>query len=139
MTGVQTCALPIYEHSSGADHSAKQIRQTQHPEVTEMLDLWISTAMAYGILLTGEILHQKWRVFANLAGVPADERLNLSNGWLDWYKTRNSLKEFKRHGEAASAASVLQFISFTMVPFSFLSYVAPIYSSVCSHTVGYIL
>ena len=94
-----------YEHSSGADHSAKQIRQTQHPEVTEMLDLWISTAMAHGILLTREILHQKWRVFADLAGVPADERLNLSNGWLDWYKTQNGLKEFKRHGKAASAAS----------------------------------
>ena len=44
-----------------------------------MLDLWISTAMAHGILLTGEILRQKWRVFADLSGVPTDERLNLSN------------------------------------------------------------
>ena len=36
--------------------------------------------------------------------MPENERLHLSNGWLDRYKTQNGLKEFKRHGEAASAA-----------------------------------
>ena len=34
---------------------------------------------------------------------------------------------------------LLQFISSTMVPFSFLSYITLIYSLVCSHTIGYIL
>ena len=69
-----------------------------------MLDLWVSKAMAHGIILTREILYQKWRVFADLVGVPENERLHLSNGWLDRYKTWNGLKEFKRHGKVASAA-----------------------------------
>ena len=68
-----------------------------------MLDLWISKAMADKILLTGEVLRQKWRKFADLVGVPDDERLNLSEGWLTRYKTRTGLKNMKRHGEAASA------------------------------------
>ena len=84
-------------------HSAKRVRQTQHPEVTEMLDLWVSKAMADKLLLTGDVLRQKWKKFADLAGVPDDERLSLSEGWLSCFKARNGLKDMKRHGEAASA------------------------------------
>jgi len=68
-----------------------------------MMYLWVSKAMGDGILLTGEVLRQKWNRFADLVGVPEDERLNLSNGWLGRFKGRNGLKEMKRHGEAASA------------------------------------
>ncbi|KIM36654.1 hypothetical protein M413DRAFT_424331 [Hebeloma cylindrosporum] len=56
-----------------------------------------------GILLTGEVLRQKWNTFANLVGIPEDERLKLSDGWLTRFKDRNGLKEMKRHGEAASS------------------------------------
>ena len=59
--------------------------------------------MADRILLTREILWQKWNIFADLAGVPKDDRLKLSNGWLTWFKDRNGLREWKQHGEAASA------------------------------------
>ena len=38
-----------------------------------------------------------------MAGVPQDERLKLSDGWLTSFKKRCGLREFKRHGEAASA------------------------------------
>lgn len=86
---------------SGAQ-TAKHARQTQHPEVTEMMDSWVSKAMLDNILLTGEVLHQKWSRFADMVGVPKDECLNLSDGWLAQFKTRNGLKEFKCHGEAAS-------------------------------------
>jgi hypothetical protein len=68
-----------------------------------MMDLWVSKAMADRILLTEEVLRQKWNVFADLAGVPEDDRLKLSNGWLARFKDRNGLREWKRHGEAASA------------------------------------
>ncbi|KIK75217.1 hypothetical protein PAXRUDRAFT_173446 [Paxillus rubicundulus Ve08.2h10] len=61
--------------------------------------------MADGILLTGMVLCQKWIKFADLAGVPKDEQLNLSGGWLTRYKTRTGLKEMRRHGEAASVAA----------------------------------
>ena len=93
-----------WAHSDGA-RVAKRTHQTQHPEVTEMMELWVSKAMADGILITGEVLRQKWTKFADLVGIPTDERLNLSGGWLDRFKARNGLKEFKRHGEAGSADS----------------------------------
>jgi hypothetical protein len=71
-----------------------------------MMDLWVSKAMGDGILLTGEVLRQKWTKFADLVGIlPQDERLNLSNGWLMQYKERNGLKELKHYGEAASAST----------------------------------
>jgi len=69
-----------------------------------MMDIWVSEAMSHNILLTGEVLHQKWTKFADMVGVPNDDRLNLSDGWLARFKARNGLKEFKRHGEAASAS-----------------------------------
>ena len=53
--------------------------------------------------LTGEVLWQKWTNFADLMGIPMDERLQLSEGWLTRFKQRHGLKERKRHGEAASA------------------------------------
>ena len=77
----------------------------EHPEVSEMLDLWVSKAMANRTLLTGEVLRQKWNTFADLAGVLADERSKLSNGWLAQFKERNGLKEWKRHGEAGSSSA----------------------------------
>lgn len=89
-------------HSLTFPHTAKRARQTEHPEVTEMLDLWITKAMGDGIALTGEVLRQKWTVFADMVGVPDDERLNLSEGWLTSFKARHGLKDMKRHGEAGS-------------------------------------
>lgn len=68
-----------------------------------MMELWVLKAMGNGILIMGEVLHQKWNVFADLVGVHKDDRLKLSNGWLGSFKERNSLKEMKRHGEATSA------------------------------------
>jgi hypothetical protein len=68
-----------------------------------MMELWVSKAMGNGILITGEVLHQKWNVFANLVGVHKEDRLKLSNGWLGSFKERNGLKEMNRHGEAVSA------------------------------------
>lgn len=90
---------------SDSERLAKCTRQTQHPEVTEMMDLWVSKAMGDRILLTGEVLRQRWTQFADLAGVPKDERLNLSDGWLARFKNWTGLKQMKQHGEAASAES----------------------------------
>ncbi len=86
-----------------SDRTAKRARQTEHPEVSEMMYLWVSKAMGDGILVTGEVLRQKWNAFADLVGILQEDRLKLSNGWLARFKERNGLKEMKRHGEAASA------------------------------------
>jgi hypothetical protein len=83
-------------------HMMKRAFQTLHPDVTEMLELWVTQMMSNGILVTGEVIRQKWRSFANLAGVPDVERLKLSEGWLSRFKDRTNLKQSKRHGEAGS-------------------------------------
>jgi hypothetical protein len=70
-----------------------------------MMLLWVSQAMGDGILLTGEVLRQKWNSFADLAGILEDDRLTLSNGWLAHFKERNNLMQQKQHGEAASASA----------------------------------
>ncbi len=41
--------------------------------------------------------------FADLVGIPEDNQLKLSQGWLGCFKARNGLKQMKCHGEAASA------------------------------------
>ena len=71
-----------YETSMGSFYSAKRFCQTQHSKVSEMLDLWISKAMADNVLITGEVLWQKWKKFADLCNIPDDEHLTLSEGWL---------------------------------------------------------
>ena len=85
------------------ERAAKRARQTVHPQVSQMMNLWISNAMSDGILLTGNVLRHKWGHFADLVGVPSEDRLKLSNGWLESLKIRCGLKQITRHGEAASS------------------------------------
>ena len=94
----------LAESTTEGERKAKRSRQTQHPEVTEAMDLWVVAALSRGLLLTGEVLRQKWKFFATQAEIPSDEQLELSNGWLESFKKRHGLKEFKRHGEAASSS-----------------------------------
>jgi hypothetical protein len=42
-------------------------------------------------------------VFADVANVPTEDQLTLSNGWLAWFKIHLGFKEYKYHGEAGSA------------------------------------
>jgi hypothetical protein len=56
-----------------------------------MLDLWVSQAMRCGIIVTGEVLRQKWAAFAELVGIPEEDRLKLSDSWLGKFKIRNGL------------------------------------------------
>ena len=85
------------------DRTAKRAQQTEHPKVSEMMSLWVSKAMGDGILLTGDVLCQKWNTFTKLVGIPEEDQLKLSNGWLAHFKERHGLREMRQHGEAASA------------------------------------
>lgn len=91
--------------AKGRSGHTKRVKQVEHPEVDEMLELWVAKAMSDGIHLNGEIIRQKWKYFADLVGIPEDDRLNLSEGWLTGFKKRCGLKEFKRHGEAGSVSA----------------------------------
>jgi Tc5 transposase DNA-binding domain len=58
-----------------------------------MMELWVTKSMESNILLTGKVLHQKWKQFADLVGISDDEWLNFSKRWLTWFKDRNRLKK----------------------------------------------
>ncbi|KAF8218805.1 hypothetical protein L208DRAFT_1347101, partial [Tricholoma matsutake] len=73
---------------------SKWAKQTEHPEVNKMLELWVTKAMPQNVPVNGEILQQKWTHFADLVGVPEDERLSLSKGWLTSLKKCCGMKEF---------------------------------------------
>ena len=79
------------------------MKQTELPDVTEMMDLWVTKACNEGVQLTGDVLRVKWRDFEKLAGIPEDEWLKLSNGWLDSLTKWLGLKKWKCHGESGSA------------------------------------
>ena len=98
------CQWYAEELAKGQTRKVKHVKQTEHPEVNKMLDLWIAKAMSDEVQLSGEILRQKWTRFADLVGVPMDERLVLSEGWLEALKRQCGLKSFKHHGEAGSAS-----------------------------------
>ena len=91
------------ERYSGSASRMKRVRQTEHPEITEMMEIWITQALNRGVKLTGELLRQKWTEFADIRKIPEEDRLTLSSGWLTRLKQRMGIKEFKSHGEAGSA------------------------------------
>ena len=62
----------------------------------------MTQAIHYGLPLSGEILKEKWRDFARLDGIPSNDWLKLSSGWLESFKNRHQLRAFRKHGEAAS-------------------------------------
>ena len=68
-----------------------------------MMDLWVSKGLGNGVLLTGEVLQQKWLKFADTVCILDDEQLHLSNGWLASFKNRHNLKEMKCHDKAGTA------------------------------------
>jgi hypothetical protein len=91
-----------HEIASPQERAAKRVKQTELLEVTEMMELWVTGACNEGVHLTGDILRTKWRQFEELAGVPEEDRLKCSNGWLEAIKKRLGLRNWKRHGESGS-------------------------------------
>lgn len=90
------------ENTRGRAGTVKRVKQFEHPELEEMLELWVARAMGDGVSLSGELIRQKGARFSDLLNIPANERLAFSDGWLAAFKKRTGLKEFKRHGEAGS-------------------------------------
>ncbi|KZO94074.1 DDE-domain-containing protein, partial [Calocera viscosa TUFC12733] len=54
------------------------------------------------ISISGELIRVKACEFAHQFGIIPDDFLSLSHGWLDSFKTRHGLKEYRWHGEAGS-------------------------------------
>jgi hypothetical protein len=41
---------------SGSASTMKRAWQTEHPEITEMMEIWVTQALNHGVKLTGELL-----------------------------------------------------------------------------------
>ena len=80
----------------------KRPRLVEHPDVEKALSIWVLQAQARNIRLTGELLRAKAQRFAELQGIQPEDFLALSNGWLQKFKERYSLREYRFHGEAGS-------------------------------------
>lgn len=82
---------------------SKRYGHAKFPKVDAALKLWVTKSMEQDLIITGEVIRQKWHAFADLAKIPETDRLTLSDGWLANFKESMGLVNIKRHGEAASA------------------------------------
>lgn len=67
--------------------------------IEEALILWIEKALESNLTITGAIIQQKALTFANLLSY---SDFKASQGWLENFKHRYSIKAFNKHGEAQS-------------------------------------
>lgn len=81
----------------------KQKADVKFPEIEELLVTWCRMCEQTGQFVTGEQIKEKWHHFARMKNIDSKKWLTLTGGWLDSFKTRHGLREFKRHGEAGSA------------------------------------
>ena len=63
----------FFTGSKGQAGRMKWMKQTEHPGVNKILELWVTKAMADGIHINREALCHKWTQFADMDGVPNDE------------------------------------------------------------------
>lgn len=70
------------------------------PQVEEALALWVTNALSAEIVINGDILREKAKIFAR--GFEIDNFV-ASTGWIDKFKQRHHLKEYVKWGEAKSA------------------------------------
>ena len=71
------------------------------PELDEALAIWVNNAVDSGLTVNGPTIQAQAREFAQQLDI-GNDKLKLSNGWLDLAKDRMNLKQVVRHGEAAS-------------------------------------
>ncbi|KIJ49970.1 hypothetical protein M422DRAFT_160583, partial [Sphaerobolus stellatus SS14] len=81
--------------------SSKRPRIVTQPEVDRSLYLWVLQMEGKGETVNGAMLEAKRAVFEEKFNIPMERRLN-SNGWLRSFCQAYKIKEYRRHGEAAS-------------------------------------
>ncbi|KAI7951847.1 hypothetical protein MJO28_007531 [Puccinia striiformis f. sp. tritici] len=91
------------KHQESSHDATKRIQTLTYPKFEAALSEWMTQAVHYSLHITGEIIKEKWQDFARLDGIPSEEWLKLSSGWLESFKNRHQLQNFRKHGEAASA------------------------------------
>ncbi|OWY96207.1 Tigger transposable element-derived protein 6 [Phytophthora megakarya] len=74
------------------------------PELDEALANWILCCQTRGIMLDGNIVKAKGTRMLDKMRVVGDDRVALSNGWLQAFQRRHGFRSFKAHGECGSVS-----------------------------------
>jgi hypothetical protein len=90
--------LALNETSQAA--TTARIRNVKNPQIDRALELWITQAITAGMIISGDILKEKAKIFADGFGITG---ITFSNGWLTRFKKRTGIRRRKFQGEAASA------------------------------------
>ena len=86
-----------YEESSSNNQFRK--KATSHPNIEEATRIWIEQLLAKNLTISGPIIQEKAKEFANMFGI---RDFNASSGWLSNFKKRNDLQSYKKRGESMS-------------------------------------
>lgn len=95
----------IRQHVASNTLRADSRRQSSaaRPDVEQALWEWIQDAETRNLRLTGVLIREKAQRIAVELGIPPDQGITFSDGWLTRFKQRYGLKQYIFHGEAASA------------------------------------
>ena len=85
-----------YEASLPKDRKRKD-RKTDVSEVNELMFQWFRIARERGVPISGPLLQEKARKYAEELGI---DNFTASNGWLATFKTRHKIKAFHISGES---------------------------------------
>ena len=92
--------------ANGDPPSKKKCRPLHNATFEEMLCSWINRIEEqYFNGLTGDAIKLIASKVYDVLGTPINNRLQLSNGWLDKFKWRHNLRSMHFHGEVASISS----------------------------------
>lgn len=82
--------------------SAKRFKPLAYPDLDRALAEWVLRAQK-DVTITGDVVrvkaHQLWQRLPQYRDL---EEPQWSTGWLDKFKKRHGIKQWQRHGEAAS-------------------------------------
>jgi hypothetical protein len=92
------------EQITPSQAASKKQRLQAYPALEHALSQWLFAYEATPTLaITGDILKSKARQFWHrLPQYQGQQEPSFSDGWLGNFKRRHGIKQFKRHGEAAS-------------------------------------
>jgi hypothetical protein len=82
----------------------KRARLVENPLVEASLRRWCLDKLSRGVKLTGDVIIAKATAFETMhnPAILDEDRMSFSHGWLEKFKLRLGLKEFKSYGEAGS-------------------------------------
>ena len=80
--------------------SLKKQRPPAWPQLEESLSIWMDQAIRYNRTLSGHIMKEKAKRFAELLQI---NKFTASSGWFDGFKKRYNVREYLRAGKGNSA------------------------------------